>query len=845
MYRWVCLALIMTALSAPALGQQKRVYLAPDDHTDYFWSADEATYRQAFLNMLDYYLNLADQTAGNPSPYQSRWNCDGSFWMWTYEKNRSPAQFQRLIGRIADGHVSVPLNGLSSVLGCVPAEAVLRGMYYPGRIERQYGLRFRIASIVENQTHPFGLTSLWAGAGARYSWKGICGCDTLVPDAWDREHDIYLAVGPDGSTLLTKWNSMLWGNEGMGGYAEARYPTATVDQVTSNAPFNGFAARYPFNVIGCFGKGWDDVQTQTAEFITVAQQKTDATRQVIVSNEEDFFRDFELTYNVSSLPHQSCSFGNEWELYVASLAEVAARAKRAVEKLRSAEAMAAIVSLYNPAFMSGRETAREQAWMDFGLFWEHDFGMVGPPTGSSGVAARIAWQQRLADEIDAYVNDLFDDAAAALADLVPTATPYTRFYVFNSLGWTRTDYADLPWTQTGPVHVVDVSSQEEAPSQLVVLDGASYLRVLAEDIPSVGYKVFEIRPGAGASFPDAATVSGGGPAAQVVEYQVQADNRDATSLYSGQPTHEVRISGYNSGDRRDYVSADSEQESAAMEFTVNLPADVTVLEAYLTVRAGPYSNPSSTGGMAIHMYDIADATPFANGYLGDLLTHHPVLPTMILWSAASWPSGSDQISPNLAAFVQTFINRPDYAPGKHIGFVITEGTIATNTYYGWEDYASGVSPPRLTVVYSDPNGPPGGDSLVLESERYQLTVANRGAITSLIDKTRDDREFALATSGRVINDLGVSTGTVTVENAGAVSVTLKAVASSPIAPHQPHHAVPRHRSHRSAQRHHAEFRRDLHVGLRLQPAIARPAARGGRCDRSGEAARRWRGLLAA
>src|SRR5512139_1058278 len=112
----------------PAPAAQKRIYIAPDDHTDYMWMADEATYRAAFPEMLDYYLNLADSTAGNASPYQSRWNCDGTLWVWEYERNRNAAQFQRLINRIRDGHISVPLNPLCTVLGGAPAEAALRGL---------------------------------------------------------------------------------------------------------------------------------------------------------------------------------------------------------------------------------------------------------------------------------------------------------------------------------------------------------------------------------------------------------------------------------------------------------------------------------------------------------------------------------------------------------------------------------------------------------------------------------------------------------------------------------------------------------------------------------------------
>ena len=171
--------------------ESKRIYIAPDDHTDYLWTAYEETYRKAFIEMLDYYLDAADATEDNPSHLHSRWNCDGSFWMWIYERHKDPVQFQRLISRIRDGHISVPLNALVSCYGGVPAEAVFRGLYYSGRIERRYNLRFPLAVAMENQTLPYGLGALWAGAGARYSWRGICACATQIPDAGNRKHDIY------------------------------------------------------------------------------------------------------------------------------------------------------------------------------------------------------------------------------------------------------------------------------------------------------------------------------------------------------------------------------------------------------------------------------------------------------------------------------------------------------------------------------------------------------------------------------------------------------------------------------------------------------------------------------
>ncbi|MGH7957292.1 MAG: hypothetical protein ACREH8_09785, partial [Opitutaceae bacterium] len=108
---------ITPTLRAAEPAPVKRVYLGADDHTDYVWSGDEEAHRQAMVDMLDYYLDLADATEGNPPEHQSRWNCDGSFWVWEYERSKPAADVERLVRRIRDGHISVPLNALVSTYG--------------------------------------------------------------------------------------------------------------------------------------------------------------------------------------------------------------------------------------------------------------------------------------------------------------------------------------------------------------------------------------------------------------------------------------------------------------------------------------------------------------------------------------------------------------------------------------------------------------------------------------------------------------------------------------------------------------------------------------------------------
>ena len=501
----------LLSLSTASAQQSKRLYIANDDHTDYMWTADEAAYDTAFVHMLDYYLRQIDSTKQEPADFQARFNCDGSYWLRAYQKYRSPAQFTRLIEAIRSGHISSPLNSLVSTYGAQPTEAVLRGMYYAGSLERAYGLRFRLVQSMENNTIPLGLSSLWAGSGAKYSYKGIGGYGSQMTYEYraNRRKQLYRYTGLDGSSVLTKWYDYPDKNSALGGYAECRlYPrkrtvsqTTEIEQAIDKLDAYCNTPGYPFAVAGSFGYGWDDLATFVSQpFLAAARNKTTATRTVRISNEVDFFQDVERTY--PNLPTESVSYGNEWDLYCASMNETTARVRRSVEKLRTAEALATIVTLREPQFADNLKPARDLAWEALGMYWEHNWTADGPVSR----AIRAAWQMKLQKNLTSYVDSLQNRAIVALGNQLKKAAS-SRFYVFNPLSWTRNDVADVPYNGPFPAKVIDVATNKEVASQRITKSGKVYLRMLAEGIPSVGYKVFEIRSGQPAKRALAATLS--------------------------------------------------------------------------------------------------------------------------------------------------------------------------------------------------------------------------------------------------------------------------------------------------------------------------------------------------
>ena len=92
--------------------------------------------------------------------------------------------------------------------GIAPLEATLRDMYYAGSLERRFGLDFNLALNMEDQVLPLGLSSLWAGAGAKYSWRGVCACASKVTGLDNRPQEVYWYKGLDDQKVMMKWYSV-------------------------------------------------------------------------------------------------------------------------------------------------------------------------------------------------------------------------------------------------------------------------------------------------------------------------------------------------------------------------------------------------------------------------------------------------------------------------------------------------------------------------------------------------------------------------------------------------------------------------------------------------------------
>ncbi len=496
--RWALVFLAGLALSGvPAAAHT--LYLGNDNHTDYGWNATAAQYDASMLGELDYYLGRIAATAGAPDDEQARYNADCWWYLWLYEKHRSPAQFLQLIFRMLDGHIHVPLNPFVTLYGALPTEAAIRAGYYPGRLERKYGVPFRTGQDVENQTIPWGLASIWAGSRVKYSWRGICACATPAPYG-DHQTENFIWEGPDGKTVLMKWYRYVHPYS-LGGYAEIRNNES---QPALQSIVDTYKSRYPsLAATALFGRGGDNVTDKTMIVETLAKTWNlehpggDRARNALIP---DYFKAIEP--QAGSLPSLRGGWGNDWDLWPAALSERTAKMRRAIERLRTAEMLGALAAWRDPASWPPQQVALEQAFTDYWKYFEHGWNEAGVGI-QSVIDNKFAWST----SFDTAVTSADTASATAVASLFQTPNE-DRFAVLNALGFDRTDLADLDVPTPGPYIVTDLETNRQVPSQVLNVSGQNVLRILASEVPSLGYRVYRYVEGTPADLPAAATISG-------------------------------------------------------------------------------------------------------------------------------------------------------------------------------------------------------------------------------------------------------------------------------------------------------------------------------------------------
>ncbi|MFN0244327.1 MAG: PQQ-dependent sugar dehydrogenase [Planctomycetota bacterium] len=134
-----------------------------------------------------------------------------------------------------------------------------------------------------------------------------------------------------------------------------------------------------------------------------------------------------------------------------------------------------------------------------------------------------------------------------------------------------------------------------------------------------------------------------------------------------------------------------------LEFELPIPRGSTISSAVLVLTAAQVQAGAPTA--SIRAYDTASAPAFVPGSPTSLINHAPLLPASVAWMFPPFTPGERYTSPDLSAFVQAVIDRPDWTANQYIGLVL-DGSVTSAIAWRCIGNAASNAPPELWVTYT-------------------------------------------------------------------------------------------------------------------------------------------------
>jgi hypothetical protein len=419
-----------------------------------------------------------------------RFSPDGYWSVRQYMAGRSEARQQQLFQMVRDKKIFVPTVEASLLTGFPSLETLIRSLYPAFEFHQKYGGDADYANITDVPSYSWSYASVMAAAGLKYFASG-CDNDNGPILLYSRlnEKSPFWWVGPDGGRILM-WYSWVYSQLSIlfGGYqgrvASGRESLPIFLQAYSRPEYKSDSVL----VYGSQSENTDLFPRQ-AEVVD-DWNKLYAYPHLQYSGFADALSTIAGQFG-DSIPVVRGDGGPYWEYGIVSTARSAAIDREAEQRASAAEIFSTVSGLVNPSLRAEPE-ALKRLWNNMVLYAEHTWGADRSVTDpqSQETTDQLAVKEAFATDARRDVNYVLRRGLAGLGDSI--YDPKGTLLVFNPLSWQRSSLVEMDLDKGR--ELVDLVTHSTAPYE-VLSTGESYRRIrfLAQDVPPVGYKAYELK----------------------------------------------------------------------------------------------------------------------------------------------------------------------------------------------------------------------------------------------------------------------------------------------------------------------------------------------------------------
>ena len=464
------------------------IFLVPHIHLDVGFTDFQAKVAVIQAQVMDEAMDLI---AKHPD---FRFSIDGEWCLEQFMKTRSAPEQERVITAIRNQRLYVPAQYANLLTGLPTAETLIRSLYPSANFSREHGTPFDYANIADVPSYSWSYASVLAAAGikdfiaAAHDHRAA----TLMQGRLN-EHSPFWWQAPDGQKVLFYYSRSYLQMEmlfGLPPVLSAGIETIPVFLQQYEQP------DYPASAAIIYGTQEENraLFPQQAELAGKWNAEWAYPRM-----ENSGFHDALETIRQQcgdDIPTFRGDGGPYWELGAGSDARYVAMERENEARGASAEKLSTIASLIDPRIAVDKP-ALDDMWTNMILMDEHTWGswysVIDPDTVEA--KKQLAVKDSYAIRAQASVDSLACAGMATLSNSISAGT--NSLIVFNTLNWPRSGLVEFDLEKKQ--ELADPSSGSPIPLQLVrQLPDVNHVRFEAENIPALGYKVYQLRASTGA-----------------------------------------------------------------------------------------------------------------------------------------------------------------------------------------------------------------------------------------------------------------------------------------------------------------------------------------------------------
>ncbi len=458
------------------------IFLAPHAHLDIGFTDYQAKIAEIHNRNLD---RLLDEIDAHP---EMRFNLDGSWIVQQYLSSRNEATQERLLKLVREGKIAVPVQVANLMTGYPTLEELLRSTDYSRHLHEQYGIPFDYANITDVPSYTWSYASVLAALGIKY-FSAAANSDRgpiLLYGRWNTKSPFWWQ-GPDGEKVLMSYSrqySQLW-------FVCGIPPDEAGCRQALPAFFQQYESpSYKPDIVLLFGSQFENTYLVPGEREFVEKWNAEyAYPRIRISTFPDFMRTIDQQYG-SELETVRGDGGPYWEDGYGTDVHYLSIDRANQQRAPSAEKLSTIATCLEKNVSGPAEQIRAM-WSDLVLYAEHTFTSWGGYSRpeSEETVRQFAVKDHFATDGHLRVNAILEQSLSQLADQIRVPAP--AFVVFNPLSWARSGLVETDLDDGDAI--LEYPSKTPVPFDVVARhDGYSRVRFLARDVPSLGYRCYQV-----------------------------------------------------------------------------------------------------------------------------------------------------------------------------------------------------------------------------------------------------------------------------------------------------------------------------------------------------------------